>query len=206
MKTEKLEKLHACREAVKYVTTQKSAVSAWRNCPRGDWMLWLAYHLKVNKRLLTLAKGKCAETVLHLMKDQRSKDAVKAAIDYGNGVINDEELVYTAAYAYAAVAYAADDAAAYAADFATTADVAATYTIIVANSATAASDSAYAAIIDNADSTAAYSADAAADAVTTADFADAADNARLNNQLLTANICREILTKEVLNAYKKLKP
>jgi len=205
MKTEKLEKLHACREAVKYVTTQKSAVSAWRNCPRGDWMLWLAYHLKVNKRLLTLAKGKCAETVLHLMKDQRSKDAVKAAIDYGNGVINDEELVYTAAYNYAAAAIAAYDAA-YAADFATTADVAATYTIIVANSATAASDSAYAAIIDNADSTAAYSADAAADAVTTADFADAADNARLNNQLLTANICREILTKEVLNAYKKLKP
>ena len=39
MKTTKLEKLNACREAIEYVRTQKSAKDAWMNCTRGDWML-----------------------------------------------------------------------------------------------------------------------------------------------------------------------
>jgi hypothetical protein len=160
MNTQKLEKIHACSGAIEYVKTQKSTVSAWENCPRGDWMLWLASKLNINKRLLTLAKGKCAQTVLHLMKDQRSKDAVKAAIDYGEGNITDQELA-AAADAYVA-AYAADAAAAYA----------------------AAAAAAYAA--------AAYAAAAYA-------------AAKRDNQLLTANICREILTEAVLTAYKRLK-
>jgi hypothetical protein len=44
MKTEKLEKLHSCDGAIEYVKTQKSAILAWHNCPRGDWMLWIASH------------------------------------------------------------------------------------------------------------------------------------------------------------------
>ena len=120
MNTTKLERLNACRDAVKYVRTQKSAVDAWNNCPRGDWMLWIASRLKVDKRLLTLAKGHCAKTVLHLMQDQRSIDAVNAAIDYGNGLIDNNQLA--AAYADAAAAAAAY--AAYAAAYAA-ADVAA---------------------------------------------------------------------------------
>ena len=146
MKTTRLESLNACRDAIIFSKQFKTPKEVWENCPRGDWMLWIAVKLKVNKRLLTLAKGKCAETVIHLMKDQRSKDAVKAAIDYGENRINDQELKIAYAAAYAAAADAA--AAAY------------------------------------------YAADAAA---------------RKNNQLLTANICRDILTKEVLLAYKKLK-
>jgi hypothetical protein len=51
MNTQKLEKLHACSEAIEYVKTQKSAISAWKNCPRGDWMLWLASEvLKLYKK------------------------------------------------------------------------------------------------------------------------------------------------------------
>ena len=159
MKTTKLEKTGACREAILYVKEQENYVKAWQNCPRGDWMLWIAAKLKVDKRLLTLAKGKCAETVLHLMRDQRSKDAVRAAIDYGHGIISDEQLRITAAAAaaaYTAAAYAA--CAAYAA----------------ANAAAAAYDAAYAACA-----------------------------ARKQNQLQTANICREILTEVVLSAWKK---
>ena len=52
-----------------------------------------------NLRELTLAKGHCANTVRHLMKDQRSIDAVDAAIAFGEGKITKEELLKYAAYA-----------------------------------------------------------------------------------------------------------
>jgi hypothetical protein len=175
MKTEKLEKFHACNEAILYVKSQRNATLAWQNCPRGDWMLWIASRLKVDERLLTLTKGKCAETVLHLMKDQRSRDAVKSAIDYGNGIINKDQLKNAAAAAYAAADAAADVAAAAAAYAA--ADAAAAY-------AAADADAAYAA---------AYAA---------ADVA-AAVAAKKQNQLQTADICRELLTDAVLKAWKK---
>jgi hypothetical protein len=175
MKTEKLEKFHACNEAILYVKSQRNATLAWQNCPRGDWMLWIASRLKVDERLLTLTKGKCAETVLHLMKDQRSRDAVKSAIDYGNGIINKDQLKNATDAAYAA-AYAAADVAAAAAAYA---------------AADAAAADAYA------DADAAYAAAYAA-----ADVA-AAVAAKKQNQLQTADICRELLTDAVLKAWKK---
>ena len=115
MKTTKLEKISACRDAIEWVANQKNYKEAWQNCERGDWMLWLAKRLKVDDRKLTLAKFKCANQVRHLMKDKRSIDALDAAEKYGNGEISREELI-TAAYAAAyAAAYDAADAAAYAA-------------------------------------------------------------------------------------------
>ena len=164
MKTTKLERLSACKEAVLFSAKFKTPKEAWENCPRGDWMLWIASRLNVDKRLLTLAKGRCAETVLHLMRDQRSKDAVRAAIDFWEGRIDDEQLKIAAAAAYVAYAAAAAVADAYAAD--------------------------------------AYVAAAYAAAAEAAD-AYVADDARKQNQLATANICREILTDVVLSAYKK---
>jgi hypothetical protein len=120
MKTTKLEKISACSDAREWVATQKNYKEAWQNCERGDWMLWLAKRLRVDDRKLTLAKFKCANQVRHLMKDQRSLDALDAAEKYGNGEIGRDELD-AAAYA----AYAAADAAAYAAYAA--ADAAAAY-------------------------------------------------------------------------------
>ena len=138
---EKLRSLNACIGAMEW-SEGKTLEQIWAECPRGDWMLWLIYYAKVDKRLHTLAKGRCAETVIHLMKDHRSKDAVRAAIDFGNGLIDSYQLV--AAYA------AAYDAAAAAA-------------------------------------AAAYEAAAAYDAA-----------ALNNNRLLTANICREVVTYELI--------
>jgi hypothetical protein len=120
MKTTKLEKLHACSDAREWVKTQKSAVLAWQNCERGDWMLWLAKKLNVDDKKFTLAKVMCAKQVEHLMKDQRSKDALVACLKYVNGEITREELYAAAADAAAAAydayaAYAAAAAAAYAA-------------------------------------------------------------------------------------------
>ena len=175
METTKLEKTGACKEAIFYVRTHKNYEEAWNNCPRGDWMLWIAAKLQIDKRLLTLAKGKCAATVLRLMKDKRSKKAVKAAIDYGHGLIGDEELknAADAAYDAAYAAYAAN-ASAYGID---------------------AADAAYAV---------AYAAYSAANASAYASAA-ATDAAREKNLQETADICRDLLTKEVFNKWNNLK-
>ncbi len=142
-------------------TMKITDMEAWNACERGDWMLWAAQKLGCPLPLLTLAKGLCAETVIHLMHDKRSRNAVKVAIDFGNGVASREELYAAAVVADAVAANAAN--AAYAA-------------------------AAYAAVDYAADAVANAAADAAA-----YDAADA-DAARKENQLKTANICREVLT------------
>ena len=166
----KLIELDACKEAKEFCEG-KDLETAWRECPRGDWMLWLYVRLyPLNKRQITLAKGHCANTVRHLMKDERSIKAVDVAIKYGNNEATEEELKEAA---YAAVAAAANAAAAYS-------DAAAA--AAAANAANAA-NAAYA--------YAAAAAVAAADAAADDDAADAAKN---KNQLETAAICRKYLT------------
>ena len=104
-------KLNACNEAMEWAG-DKTWEEIYRTCHRGDWLLWLFKQTNPNDlRLLTLAKGHCANTVRHLMKDERSIKAVDAAIAYGEGRIDIEELNNAAT---TADAYAAADAAAYA--------------------------------------------------------------------------------------------
>jgi len=109
-------KLRACEEAIKWAG-DKTAKEIIATCYRGDWLLWLANRLKVDDRSFTLAKGHCANTVRHLMQDERSIKAVDAAIAYGNGEISKVELkaaasAYAAAYAATYATYAAYSAAA----------------------------------------------------------------------------------------------
>jgi len=195
---EDLKQLEPCESGYEFAQSKNSLIEAWETCERGDLMLWFASKLECPLRLLTLAKATCAETVIHLMRDDRSRNAVKIAIDFGNGVASREELD------------AASDAASDAADDAA-ADAFASYTAANSNAAYAAYTAA------NADASADIAADIAADACaayyvdadtdTYADaYADAAydtyaeaaeaaaDAARKENQLKTANICREILT------------
>jgi hypothetical protein len=108
--------LGAC-EGARVWAKGKTIEEVINTCHRGDWLLWLAKKVDVDFRLLTLAKGHCAATVLHLMKDELSRKAVEVAIRYGEGNATDAELraADAAAYAADAAAYAAD-AAAYAAD------------------------------------------------------------------------------------------
>src|SRR3990167_4039983 len=125
--TQKLKALNACSDA-KQFASNKSLEEVWNTCSRGDWMLWLAKKADIDLRILTKAKALCANTVRHLMKDERSKNAIDVAIKFGNGIATLEELnaaayaasaaaavdtVYAAAYA-AYAAYAAADAAAFA--------------------------------------------------------------------------------------------
>lgn len=129
-----LRELHACSEAREWAGDM-TIEEIVQKCHRGDWLLWLAARVGVESRPITLAKGHCANTVQHLMKDERSVKAVDAAIAYGEGKIDRDKLDVAYAYAidaaYDAYAYAADAAAyaaaAYAADAAADADAAAAY-------------------------------------------------------------------------------
>jgi len=168
---ENLQQLNPCESGYEFAQSKNSLIEAWETCERGDLMLWFASKLECPVELLTLAKGKCAETVIHLMKDERSRKAVKAAIDFGNGVASREELDAASDAAHVAAKDAFDYAfAAYAA---------------------AASNAAYAAY---AAANAAYAAAAYAASYASSASAAAADAAKKANQLQTANICREVLT------------
>ena len=149
-------------------------------------MLWIANKLKIDLLKLTTAKALCANTVRPLMKDERSTKAIDVALSFGKGLSTRQELDDAAAdatyAAYAAYAYAAAADATYAA-YAAYAAAAADY---VAYAAAAAADATYATY-------------AAAAYATYATYAAAAA-AKKENQLQTANICREMLTEEVFNA------
>ena len=186
-----LESLGA-RQNEKEWATGKSWQEFYDTCHRGDWLLWLyRKSKKYNFQKITLAKGLCANTVRHLMKDERSLKAVDAAIAFGNGEISREELNA------AADAAAAADTAAYAAH------VAATYATDTAAAFVAADAAA-----DAADAAAAYAAAAAAAAYAAADAADADAAARKvaftayaaarkENWQKTADIVREVLPFEI---------
>ena len=182
---ELLTKLEACEESIEWAG-EKTIEEAWETCERGDWMLW--FYKKMypdNLSELTIAKGHCANTVRHLMKDQRSIDAVDAAISFGEGKIKKEELKKHAAYADAAYADAAYADAAYA-------DAAYAASAAYAAYAAAYAASAYAAYA--AADYAAYAAYAAAYAADYAAYAYAAYAAKKQNQQQTADICRKYLT------------
>ena len=137
---ELLNKLTACSDAKEWAKdmTIEEVVAT---CHRGDWLLWLAKRIDIGLQPLTLAKAHCANTVRHLMTDERSKNAIDVAIKFGEGNATIEELDAAADAADAAAAYAdadaADSAAAYAAA-ADAADAAAAYADAAAAYAAAA--------------------------------------------------------------------
>jgi len=139
---ELLMKLNACPKAMEWVGN-KSWEECYATCHRGDWLLWLFKRTNPDDlRLLTLSKGHCANTVRHLMKDERSLKAVDAAIAFGEGKISREELNTSAAAAYAAFAYAAFAAAAAADAYVAIAAAAAYAAFAAAAAAAAAADAA----------------------------------------------------------------
>jgi hypothetical protein len=156
-----------CNDAVKWLG-DRTVEQMVNECERGDWLLWLAKKAGLDLQPLTLAKSRCAKTVVHLMKDDRSKKAVEVAEKFGLGKATRKELDSAAAAAYAAAATAAHS--------------------VVGPAAHAA---AYAA----------YDADAAAHAAAYAAYD--ADAARKQNQMQTANICREIFAEWLINELNK---
>ena len=183
---QRLIELEACNKAIVW-SKGKTIQQVWETCHRGDWMLWLYSRTNPGDlRLLILAKGHCANTVRHLMNDQRSLDAVDAAIDFGNNKISIEELNSFNAAAYAAYAvYVASAAATYA-----YAAAAAVYTYAAADADAYAADADAAAVYASHAASAAYAAEVASYVANTAASFNTTKKA---NQLLTSDICRKYL-------------
>ena len=206
--TDKLRNLNACSAAVTWAETQRGLSTAWKNCERGDWMLWLLGKKagpidSRSRKNLALCATEVAELALpHAGKNRKVCLRVYRTIRaYHNGTATLDE-VKAARHAAADAAYAADAAdAAYAVYAAAYTAYAAAYAAYAAYAAAAAA--AYAAAYAAADAAyAAYATAAAAAAAYTAAYA-AADAKTILKQ--SADICREVLTEEIFNAYKLLR-
>ncbi len=118
--TEQLRDLDACAEAIKWVNG-RSLRKCWQVADRGDWMLWLAARVGVDRKTLVLAACDCAEPALKYVPkgEDRPRKAIETARAWCEGRATLKE-VRSAAFAAraadaAAYAAAAADAAAYAA-------------------------------------------------------------------------------------------
>jgi hypothetical protein len=167
-------RLHgACSDAIAWADTQPSWAACWKNCERGDWMLWIlarAGYLRAGEeKVFALTACACARLALQHTKDPRVLACIETTERWARGTATMEELLaarrgaLAAAAAYTAAAYTAADAAA---------------------AAYAADAAAYAAAADAYAAYAAYAADAAA-------YAAAADAARRATLSRCAAIVRE---------------
>ena len=113
---EYLKSINACDPACKW-QEGKDLETVWNTCERGDWMIWLLVNSEneVTDRELRLIAVKCARQVQHLMKDERSINALDVAERFANGEATQEELnaAWDAARAAGDAAWAAAWAAAW---------------------------------------------------------------------------------------------
>ena len=111
-----LAELDACNEAREWVASQESARAAWDACEHGDWLLWIAEHRGVDRKLLTRGACACARTSLQYVPpgELRPLRAIEAAEAWTRGEASSEELATARATAWAATR-AATRAAAWAA-------------------------------------------------------------------------------------------
>ena len=107
--------LNACQEAREWVAQGNggkglSLKQAWQSCHRGDWLLWLAGRVGVDRRALGLAACDCAETASpHWTADIELACiwAIDAARRWARGETDLEEVEAAAWAAEAAAAAAA---------------------------------------------------------------------------------------------------
>lgn len=108
----RLADLHACADAIAWVGDRDLA-AAWAECPRGDWMLWLASRMGVDRRLLVLAACDCARVVLP-RGDARPRHAIETAEAWARGEATIEQVIDAADASADASAEAAEAAVAVA--------------------------------------------------------------------------------------------
>ena len=109
---------NACSHGRKYALTQPDMAAVWDNCPRVDWLLWMAEKTGCtpdDKTLRLFAVWCVRDTpladgrkVFDLLTDDRSKNALVVAEKYATGNATNQEL---AAARYAAARAAAEAAA-----------------------------------------------------------------------------------------------
>ena len=163
-----LERLDACGDARKWAR-QRTLAEAWSECPRGDWLLWLAGRLGIDRRVLVAATCAVVRPALRYVPagEDRPRLAIEAAEAGARGEegVTLERVRWAAADAYDAAADAYD-AAAYATEAAAYAAYAAAY----------------------ATEAAAYAADAAAEAASDDDADDAGPDAAAGTDARVASL------------------
>jgi len=164
-----LKKINACNEAVEWVEANPtlSPAQLWRQCPRGDWLLWIAANTNIDRKKLVLAACQCARLALRYMPEGETRPlvAIETAEAWCRGNATLQQVRDAAADATAtAYAYATTDDA-----YAATA-----YAYGAAYDAANATDAAYAYA---AATYAAYAYGAAYDAAYDAAYAYGADAA-----------------------------
>ncbi len=163
-----LRRLEVCHEAIEWYGDRDSE-DAWRECQHGEWMLWIASKIGVDRKRIVMASCDCVEPALQFVPDgeDRPRAAVDAARAWCQGAASYEEVraaaavadalanaafanavfanaaVADAAYAYAYYAAYAAAASAYYAAYAAYAATA-THYASSASSAAAAAAAAYA--------------------------------------------------------------
>lgn len=98
---QQLQDLNACLAAIEWVDYRDHA-TAWAECQRGDWMLWVAARAGVDLRIVTRAKVECAKLVEHHLTDPRSINALRVAERFANGEATRDELKKADIYSYSA--------------------------------------------------------------------------------------------------------
>ena len=172
-----------CSEAIEWMNGHDPK-SAWENCQRSDWLLWIASRVGLDRKKLVMATCAVARLSLKYVPngEDRARLAIEAAEGWCKGTHTLEQVRIARMTAYAADA-ADPAAAAYAADPAAAAAYAAAYAAAAAAAAYAADAAAYAAAYAAdaaayaaaaAAAAAAYAADAAAYAAAAAAYAAAA--------------------------------
>ena len=110
---DKLSALGACNEAIEWAQAQTDDATAWRECRRGDWMLWLLGQIDVDRKRLVLATCGCARLSLHIAPD--GEDRPRIAIETAEAWARGDGPTLDDVRRSASAAYAAADAASYAA-------------------------------------------------------------------------------------------
>ena len=100
-------KFSPCRDAVEWLS-DRTLADAWRDCQRGDWLLWLADRLKIERRLLVDTACDCAEPALAYVPPGERRPWWALVVARANA----DAAVSAATYATYAANAAADAAAA----------------------------------------------------------------------------------------------
>lgn len=82
---QQLEKLGACPAIVLWAADYNDSLDAWRACPRGDWLLWLAARIGVQREALVFAGAACARLTLPFAKNSLPLAAIELAEQWAAG-------------------------------------------------------------------------------------------------------------------------
>lgn len=115
----KLKSLGACEEAREWLG-KRDLETAWKECERPDWMIWLAGRI-VDRKLLVKTACKCAELALPIYEakypnDMRVRNCIAVTLKWVAGKASLGDVATARRAAADAAAYAAYAAYAYAAD------------------------------------------------------------------------------------------